>query len=79
MSDAYYSPADSPFTDFRHELADLSMLTHVPRHRRASFADVQNNASCTNGSGNRFCTFSCPRHNPHTYAEYMARHATDSL
>lgn len=60
-------------------------MAHTAKHRRnmapitaegRPVFDVQNNARCT-------CAVrgwaTCPRHNPVTYSEQQARHATDSL
>lgn len=55
---------------------------YTPTHRRDIPAvdfrviDVSNNARCT-CSERGYHT--CPRHNPDTYADQQARHATDSI
>jgi hypothetical protein len=58
------------------------------RHRRnipwwyvfeGSIQDMPSRARCMNHGAGTCATWFCPRHNPETYADCMARHATDSF
>lgn len=76
---------DGTFTLATHWCMSCDEPAAMPRHRRnmapirsngTPVFDVQNNATCT-------CPVrgwaTCPRHNPATYADQQARHATDSI
>lgn len=58
---------------------------YKPRHRRAvpgywkGDPDLSSRARCINFASPRCDNWRCPRHRPVTYADCMARHATDSI
>lgn len=85
MSSTYLAPISRPGT--KHAGFNVFGLTelidHKPRHlaRRADVEpDTQPTATCVNAGSGMWCgDWKCPRHNPESYADCMARHATDSL
>ena len=54
----------------------------MSKHRKNVPADWQSDATCPHNARGVECGaawHACPRHNAASYADYMARHATDSL
>lgn len=60
----------------------MASTTYTPRHRAHRFTDSTPDVPCSNAAKGVECGAAwhmCPRHHPVDYAEYMARHATDSI